>query len=47
MLRRRVNLATLKPDDKLSSTIRCFSAAVHRRRRSGPDNTVTIVMRAP
>jgi hypothetical protein len=47
MLRRRVNSATLKPDDKLSSTICGFSATVHRRRRSGPHGTVIIVMRAP
>jgi hypothetical protein len=43
MLRRRVNSATLKPDDKLSSKV-WGSAAVHRRR---PDNTVTIIMGAP
>ena len=29
MSRRRANSATLKPDDKLSSTICSFSAAVH------------------
>jgi hypothetical protein len=38
---------TLKLDDKLSSTIRTFSPAVHRRRRSGPGSTITFVMRAP
>jgi hypothetical protein len=29
---------------KLSSTIRCFSAEVQRRRRSGPGKTVTVDM---
>ena len=36
-------MSTLAAGAKLSSTIRSFSAVVHRRRRSGPDRTVTIV----
>jgi hypothetical protein len=28
----------------LSSTIRSFSAVVHRRRRSGPGSTVTVIV---
>jgi hypothetical protein len=31
------------PGARLSSTIRSFSADVHRRRRSGPERTVTVM----
>src|SRR6266700_1293127 len=34
---------TLAPGARLSSTIRSFSAVVHRRRRSGPDRTATLL----
>ena len=34
---------TLAPGARLSSTIRRFSAVVHRRRRSGPDRTATLL----
>src|SRR6266700_3595067 len=41
---RRATSATLVSVAKLSSTIRAFSAALHRRRRSGPDRIVAVVM---
>src|SRR5260370_26946133 len=44
---RRATSATLASSARLSSTIRAFSAEVHRRRRSGPESTVAVVMSAP
>ena len=43
---RRATSTTLASAARLSSTIRCFSAGVQRRRRSGPGKTVTLVNRA-
>jgi hypothetical protein len=40
---RRATSVTLAPGARLSSTIRRFSAAVHRRRRSGPDRIATLL----
>ena len=39
---RRATTATVVSAVKLSSTIRCFSAGVQRRRRSRPGKTVTV-----
>lgn len=39
----RATSMTLAPCARLSSTTRRFSAIVHRRRRSGPDRTVTLL----
>src|SRR5262249_16955843 len=40
----RANSTTLIPALKLSSTMRSFSAVVHRRRRSGPASTVPVII---
>jgi len=40
---RRATSATIASGARHSSTIRSFSANVHRRRRSGPESTVTVI----
>jgi len=41
---RRATSATIASGARLSSTIRSFSADVQRRRRSGPERTVTVML---
>jgi hypothetical protein len=40
---RRATSAIFAPGANVSSTNRSFSAVVHRRRRSGPERTVTVI----